>query len=385
MKSVRIRIRNLFLITTISALSLPGAIVTAAGSEADPPAHATSTSESLIQPLFAKTEKPIRPAVIGPDQPPIDFSTLFDLTINRTIETNNGQVTSLAFTMDEKLLAIAYDTGVIDIFEVATGIVYRSEQAHEAAIRQVAFSPDGSQYASAGDDFKVHIRDINTGSLERTIHSTLIGRPIALEYTPDGSRLAVGGSNCYVFLYNTFTGVINRSFTQPFCSMPDGGGSVESWGLDFSTDGDILLTAEGRAGARGSIQSWPVKSYTAPTLVEGYRLSVRDLVLLPGEQSTAVIFRGSPELWIKDISDGTLIYRIQENVFAIAAIDISSTGLLVSGSRNAGITFWNPDSGERIRGLDEHVHPITAISFSPESSYLASADESGHVIIWSTH
>lgn len=385
MKSVRICLRNLFLITTISALSLPGAIVAAAGSEVSPSIHTTGIPETMIKPLFAETEELIQIENSGPDQPPIDFNTLFNLNINHTIETNNGKVTSLAFSMDESYLAIAYDSGVIDIFEVATGIIYRSEQAHTAAIREVVFSPDGSHYASAGNDFKVHIRDIATGTLERTIQSTLISRPIALEYTPDGSRLAVGGSNCYIFLYNTLTGVTNRSFTQPLCSMPDGGGSVESWGLDFSADGEMLLTAEGRASALGSIQIWPVKSYTAPTLVEGYRLSVRDLVLLPGEQSTAVIFRGSPELWIKDISDGSLIYRIQENVFAIAAIDISSTGLLVSGSRDAGITFWNPDSGERIRGLDEHIHPITAISFSPESSYLASADESGHVIIWSTH
>jgi WD40 repeat protein len=83
-------------------------------------------------------------------------------------------------------------TGVIEVWDLATGRVLHNLVGHTADVICIAFSPDGRRIATCGYDRTVKLWDTTTG---REVF-TLRGHPaglIALAFSPDGHRIVSGG------------------------------------------------------------------------------------------------------------------------------------------------------------------------------------------------
>ena len=46
--------------------------------------------------------------------------------------------------------------------------------------------------------------------------------------------------------------------------------------------------------------------------------------------------------------------------------------------------IWDAETGERLRTLSGHYHPVSALAFSPDGGRLVSASFDGHLIVWDT-
>lgn len=150
-----------------------------------------------------------------------------------------AKVTALAFSPDGKLLAAAAgkpgQSGFIHLFQRQPSAWAKlgALSGHADLIHALAFRPDGKVLASAGYERIIHVWDLSTRKLARTLadHSDSIH---ALAFSPSGRLLASGSADRAVKLWDVDSGQRRQSL-----------GHATDWvyALAFSPDGNRLASA----------------------------------------------------------------------------------------------------------------------------------------------
>jgi WD40 repeat protein len=192
--------------------------------------------------------------------------------------------------------------------------------AHSEAVNAIAFSPDGSLLASAGDDHLVKLWRAADGQPLGTL-ATHFDPAMALAFSPDGSLLATGSTDREIQVFRVSDG--DRIYTT------GGGGFV--FGLAFTRDSASL---------------WAAMGYSVNELIQ-FRVS-------DGEMSA-----------IRRLHWGT--------VWSVAC---STNGqYLASSGADGRVILYSAPYGEYVSDLDGHNGDVVAVEFSPDSTVLASAGE----------
>ena len=100
-------------------------------------------------------------------------------------------ITQLIFSADDKYLISAGEDQHIKIWEIRSGMEYRSLRGHEAAITALALSRDGSTLLSGDEDGNLIFWDWKAGkelSRQEEIHQSID----AISFSSDGSKYATG-------------------------------------------------------------------------------------------------------------------------------------------------------------------------------------------------
>ncbi|MEH2276031.1 MAG: hypothetical protein V7K40_14895 [Nostoc sp.] len=163
-----------------------------------------------------------------------------------TLQGHSSSVNSVAFSLDDKMLASGSDDKTIKLWDVKTGAQICTLQAHSGLVRSVAFSPDGKILASGSSDNTIKLWDITTGAQIHTIqaHSDSL-RSVA--FSPDGKTLASGSSDNTIKLWDVKTGAQIRTLQAH---------SQWVWSVAFSPDGKTLASGS----YDNTIKLWDVKT-----------------------------------------------------------------------------------------------------------------------------
>jgi U3 small nucleolar RNA-associated protein 12 len=75
--------------------------------------------------------------------------------------------------------------------------------------------------------------------------------------------------------------------------------------------------------------------------------------------------------------------RLYGHKLPATCFDISTDdALLVSGSSDKDIRFWDLDFGHCIKAVFAHAEPVTALKFLPDTHYVLTGSSDGHVKFW---
>ncbi|MCI0634101.1 MAG: WD40 repeat domain-containing protein [Actinobacteria bacterium] len=201
--------------------------------------------------------------------------------------------TGLGFSPDGRTLAMTTPSGV-KLLDVATGTVLR-EIGIGTGVWAPAFSADGTMLATArGYVGGADVWDVATGASITPVDG--VPSPdapdITVAFSPDGRMLAVGGAHPVVRLVDVRTGKLLHELDLA---------GTGAFSLEFSPDGRTLAVS----GWEGGASLWDVAtgSQYGPTLTAGSRRTILDLspdgrhLLMTLSNGEGAIWDIDPESW----------------------------------------------------------------------------------------
>lgn len=313
----------------------------------------------------------------------------------RILRGHEGAV-RLTFSPDGKFLTTASDDQTIKIWDVATAKLIRTLEGSGGLVRQVAYSSDGSLFASAVED-RIHLWTAGGAKIrELAGHEDTVQ---AVAFSPDGRLLASGSRDETVRFWDVATGRQVRKL-----QIPRGGEMAEIvWSVAFSPQGNTLAVGSGD-GAGGGEASGEVPSgqeatgdggrgeghvrvaaVPAATILKTFKASgagqVRSVAFSPDGQLLAAGTFLDGVITLRQ-TDNWGVARQWETGGTLRSLAFSPDGQRIAAAVDREMFLFDAASGRQLRKFVGHEDFVVAVAFSPDGSLLASGGSDGTARLW---
>jgi WD40 repeat protein/beta-lactamase regulating signal transducer with metallopeptidase domain len=239
-----------------------------------------------------------------------------------------------------------------------------------AVVLALAYSPDGSTLASAGDDAVVLLRDVASGGVLGRLqgHTDAVS---CLAFSPDGKTLATGSYDQTVRLWD----VPSRRARATLAGHTNWVFSVA-----FSPDGKVLASA----GHDKMVRVWDVLTGGETAALAGHLASVRAVAFAPGSGSSLLVSAGADRLILLwNLKDRLPRGRLEGHKGTVRALAFSpDRATLAAGSEDGDVTLWDMRTFRRRASFAGHSDIVTCLAFSPSGAILATGSLDTTVKLW---
>ncbi|KAK3824840.1 MAG: WD40-repeat-containing domain protein [Benniella sp.] len=241
---------------------------------------------------------------------------------------------------------------------------------HVEQIQSVAISPKDDCIASGGFDRVVRLWDFDTGICLNALRGHE-GTIMSIAFSPSGDQVASGSMDKIVRLWDTTTG---------FCKHILSGHNGGIRGITFSPDGDWIASGSNDQ----TVRLWNVETGACDKVLEGHGDKVISVAFSPSGGLVTCV-SASVQMSIHSWDAGLKVYKrelhghtnwIENVVFSPKRDQIASS------SHDATVRLWNVEDGACCHVLNGHKALVMSTAFSPRGDLIASGSEDGTVRLW---
>lgn len=240
--------------------------------------------------------------------------------------------------------------------------------AHTGEIRSIAFSPDGKLMASAGKDSFIKIWSIPEGDLTRGIKDG-IHAINTITFSPDGKRLVSGGSDDTVKLWSVDSGNLENAPMKH-------GSEVKT--VCFDREGETIISG----GTDNTVLFWSVPDTAIKQKISP---AAQGLTGTAFHSGLGLVACGSKNgsIWVHFPFSKNRPVQFESHQGKVHCVSISPDGrIIASGGYDGTIRLWNAQTGGRINILTGHEESVYAVGFSPDGKTLVSGGWDCMIRLW---
>lgn len=199
-------------------------------------------------------------------------------------------------------------------------------------------------------------------------------RVLSVAWSPDGTELASANLNGAIQVWN-----VSGMQLQLLIEL-QGSGSSRSHAVAWSPDGTKIAASINR-----TIRIWETTQWQPLVTIEEQYDDITSIAWRPDSTQIATVsFGGRPfnfRIW--DTSTGLGI-RTMDSPGYMYSVDWNPDGTRIATSGGAALEIWDPNSEQYLEHLMDQLDEIPSIVWSSDGTRLAAASWDGAVHIWDT-
>ncbi|CAM0142760.1 unnamed protein product [Umbelopsis sp. WA50703] len=282
-----------------------------------------------------------------------------------------AKVKSCAYHQDSNLLVVGFSSGIFGIWELPTFTNIHTLSISQKKIDTVAINATGEWLAfgcAKLGQLLVWEWQSESYVLKQQGHFYDM---TSVAYSTDGQNIATGGDDGKLKVWNTVSGFCYVTFSDHTSGVS---------AVEFAKQGQVVFSAslDGTVRAFDLVRYRNFRTFTSPTPVQFTSLAV--------DPSGEVVCAGSMdsfEIFVWSVQSGKLLDILEGHEGPVSSLAFSPTGLLlVSGSWDQTARTWDVFGRKKVVETFKHTSDVLAVAFRPDGKEVAASTLDGQISFW---